>query len=322
MFGSFAKWVHEIDDPARIPEVISRAFHTATSGRPGPVVIALPEDLLTEPADCADAARYRTAEPHPAPADLATLRTLLAEAKRPFVILGGGGWSAEACADIQAFAESFELPVGVSFRRQDYFDNAHPQLRRPRRHLGRAAAQRPRARRRSPAARRHPARRGLEPELQPARHPEPAADPGPRSSRRRGARPAVRAGSADPRRDAGVRRRGAGARAGRRSAWREQTRLAHEQYLASLEPPPSAGRGPARRHRALAERSSARRRDRHQRRRQLLRLGQRLLPVPALPLAARADQRLDGLRHARRRSPPSWSIPSARSCASPATAAS
>jgi acetolactate synthase-1/2/3 large subunit len=126
MFGSFAKWVHEIDDPARIPEAISRAFHTAVSGRPGPVIISLPEDMLTETADCADAARYRLAEPHPAAADMARLRELLAEARRPFVILGGGGWSAGACADIQAFAESFELPVGVSFRRQDYFDNTPP----------------------------------------------------------------------------------------------------------------------------------------------------------------------------------------------------
>ena len=107
MFGRIAKWVCEIDDPARIPELISRAFHTATSGRPGPVVIALPEDVLIEPADCADAARYRVrSRPHPAAADMARLRVLLAAAKRPFVVLGGGGWNAEACADIQAFAEN------------------------------------------------------------------------------------------------------------------------------------------------------------------------------------------------------------------------
>jgi acetolactate synthase I/II/III large subunit len=126
MFGSIAKWVHEIDDPARIPEVVSRAFHTATAGRPGPVVLALPEDMLTEPAECEDAARYRVSQPHPGAADMKHLRTLLAEAQRPFMILGGGGWDSQACADIQAFAERFELPVGVSFRRQDYFDNSHP----------------------------------------------------------------------------------------------------------------------------------------------------------------------------------------------------
>jgi acetolactate synthase-1/2/3 large subunit len=126
MFGDFAKWVHEIDDPARIPEVISRAFQTATSGRPGPVVISLPEDMLVETADCEDAVRYKVSQPHPGADDMARLRTLLATAKSPFVILGGGGWNAQACADIQAFAEKFDLPVGVSFRRQDYFDNLHP----------------------------------------------------------------------------------------------------------------------------------------------------------------------------------------------------
>ena len=126
MFGGIAKWVHEIDDPTRIPEVIARAFHTATSGRPGPVVISLPEDMLTETAACADATAYHPVQAYPAPLDMARLRTLLTSARRPFVILGGGGWSPEAYQDIQAFAERFELPVGVSFRRQHYFDNAHP----------------------------------------------------------------------------------------------------------------------------------------------------------------------------------------------------
>ncbi len=126
MFGGIAKWVAEIDDPRRIPELVARAFQTATSGRPGPVVLSLPEDLLTEPAAAADAVRYRPVQAQPAPADMLRLRALLAAARRPFAILGGGGWNAEARADIQAFAEAFELPVGVSFRRQDYFDNTHP----------------------------------------------------------------------------------------------------------------------------------------------------------------------------------------------------
>jgi acetolactate synthase I/II/III large subunit len=125
MFGSIAKWVCEIDDPARIPELVARAFHTATSGRQGPVVIALPEDMLTEAAACGDAARYHPVEAHPALEDMARLHVLLSAARRPFVILGGGGWDAKACADIQSFAERFDLPVGVSFRRQDYFDNTH-----------------------------------------------------------------------------------------------------------------------------------------------------------------------------------------------------
>jgi acetolactate synthase I/II/III large subunit len=126
MFGGIAKWVHEIDDPARIPEVVARAFHTATSGRPGPVVISLPEDMLTETAACADATAYHPVQAYPAPLDMARLRTLLTSARRPFAVLGGGGWSPEAWQDIQAFAERFELPVGVSFRRQHYFDNTHP----------------------------------------------------------------------------------------------------------------------------------------------------------------------------------------------------
>ncbi len=126
MFGGIAKWVAEIDDPTRIPELVARAFHTATSGRPGPVVLSLPEDLLTEPAAASDAARYQPVQAHPAQEDMARLRTLLSAARRPFAILGGGGWDARARADIQAFAETFELPVGVSFRRQDYFDNTHP----------------------------------------------------------------------------------------------------------------------------------------------------------------------------------------------------
>jgi acetolactate synthase I/II/III large subunit len=125
MFGGIAKWVAEIDDPTRIPELLARAFHTATSDRPGPVVLALPEDMLTEPAACADAVRYQPVQAHPAPEDMIRLRTLLASARRPFVILGGGGWSARARADIEAFAGTFDLPVGVSFRRQDYFDNGH-----------------------------------------------------------------------------------------------------------------------------------------------------------------------------------------------------
>ncbi|HEX6141222.1 MAG TPA: thiamine pyrophosphate-binding protein [Geminicoccaceae bacterium] len=125
MFGRIAKWVTEIDDPARIPEVMSRAFHTATSGRPGPVVVALPEDMLVERAVMADTRPYATVRAHPAPADMERVRKLLAAARRPFMVLGGGGWTAEARADIEAFADAFDLPVGVSFRRQDYFDNRH-----------------------------------------------------------------------------------------------------------------------------------------------------------------------------------------------------
>jgi acetolactate synthase-1/2/3 large subunit len=125
MFGPMAKWVAQIDHAGRIPELVSQAFHRAVSGRPGPVVLALPEDMLTETSDVADAGRYQAVQAHPGADDLQKMRTLLAKAKRPFMILGGGGWSAGAVDDIRAFAEAFDLPVGASFRCQDLFDNSH-----------------------------------------------------------------------------------------------------------------------------------------------------------------------------------------------------
>ncbi len=126
MFGPMTKWVAEIDQAARIPELVSQAFHRATAGRPGPVVLALPEDMLTEEAAVPDAGPYTPVQAHPGPQDMARLRDLLARSRRPFVIVGGGGWTAQAVADLQAFAEANTLPVGCAFRRQDRFDNAHP----------------------------------------------------------------------------------------------------------------------------------------------------------------------------------------------------
>ena len=125
-FGQMAKWVAQIDDPARIPEMVAHAFQLATSGRPGPVVLALPEDMLSERAAAQDAAPYSPVEAHPGAEDMARLRALLSSARRPLMILGGSGWTARAVADIQAFAEANSLPVSVSFRRHDRFDNAHP----------------------------------------------------------------------------------------------------------------------------------------------------------------------------------------------------
>jgi acetolactate synthase-1/2/3 large subunit len=125
MFGPMAKWVAEIDDAARIPEYVSQAFHRAVNGRPGPVVLALPEDMLTDRVDVPDAGRYKPVQPSPSIAQMHDLRDRLDEARRPFMILGGGGWSAGAVADIRAFAEAANLPVGCSFRCQDLFDNEH-----------------------------------------------------------------------------------------------------------------------------------------------------------------------------------------------------
>ena len=126
MFAPLAKWVAEIDSAARVPEYVSRAFHAAVSGRPGPVVLALPEDMLREAAEAADPGPYVRIEARPADEDIAAFKALLAAAKRPLAILGGGAWSAEAVARFQAFAEASGLPVTASFRRQDYFDNDRP----------------------------------------------------------------------------------------------------------------------------------------------------------------------------------------------------
>ncbi|MEO1328337.1 MAG: thiamine pyrophosphate-binding protein [Pseudomonadota bacterium] len=126
MFGPLAKWVAEIDRTDRIPEYLSRAFHVARSGRPGPVVLALPEDVLAAEATVSDIAAARPAIPAPAAEDAAAIAARLAEAERPMVIVGGGGWSAGAATDLAAFAEAWALPVGASFRCQDYLDNRHP----------------------------------------------------------------------------------------------------------------------------------------------------------------------------------------------------
>ena len=127
MFRPVAKWVAQIDDAARIPEYLSHAFHVAMSGRPGPVVLALPEDMLTTEAAVADLAHYQYVQPAPAPADIARLAELLSAAQRPVAILGGSGWNPAALADMRAFAEAWQLPVGCAFRFQDLFDNSHPQ---------------------------------------------------------------------------------------------------------------------------------------------------------------------------------------------------
>lgn len=119
------KLAMQIDDPARIPELVHHAFQTATSGRQGPVVVALPEDMLTEAANVADGKPYTPIRPHPGPDQLAEIRALLAGASRPVMILGGSGWTTDARDAITEFAEANRLPVAVSFRRQDLFDNRH-----------------------------------------------------------------------------------------------------------------------------------------------------------------------------------------------------
>jgi acetolactate synthase I/II/III large subunit len=125
MFGQMAKWVAQIDRADRIPEYIARAFQVATSGRMGPVVLALPEDVLTAKVAVADARAYQKIQIQPETQALARLSSLLSSAERPFVIVGGTGWNTAACADLQRFAETQQLPIGCAFRFQDLFDNRH-----------------------------------------------------------------------------------------------------------------------------------------------------------------------------------------------------
>ncbi|MGJ7038402.1 acetolactate synthase-1/2/3 large subunit [Shinella sp. BE166] len=126
MFGQMAKWVVEIEDAARIPELISQAFHRAVNGRPGPVVVALPEDMLTDLVTVADTPAFKRVEAYAGQPQLDEMTALLAKAERPMVVAGGGGWTQQAVADLKAFSEAFSLPVAASFRCQDLFDNAHP----------------------------------------------------------------------------------------------------------------------------------------------------------------------------------------------------
>jgi acetolactate synthase-1/2/3 large subunit len=124
-FGDIAKWVVEIDDAARIPELVTRAFAVATSGRPGPVIVSLPEDMLVSEVEAPAALPFTSVETRPGDAELDELEKLLGEAKRPFVILGGTRWSDEAVARMQRISKNWALPVGVSFRRQMLFDHLH-----------------------------------------------------------------------------------------------------------------------------------------------------------------------------------------------------
>ena len=126
VFGSICKWVVEIDRADRIPEIIARAFRVATQGRPGPVLISLPEDMLDDLATVADAPLVAPVESAPAPGDIASLGAKLASAARPLVIVGGSRWSGAACENLIRFVERFDLPVATAFRRAHLFPATHP----------------------------------------------------------------------------------------------------------------------------------------------------------------------------------------------------
>ena len=126
MFGQMSKWVAQIDRANRIPEYVARAFHVANSGRPGPVVLALPEDMLVDWVDVPDTPRVTIAKNRPTAQSMLDVKELLRKSEKPLVVLGGSGWSERACRQVQSFIEKNKLPVGCSFRRQDLFDNHHP----------------------------------------------------------------------------------------------------------------------------------------------------------------------------------------------------
>src|SRR5579872_3867036 len=126
VFGAMTKWTTEIEDASRIPELVSRAFHTAANGRPGPVVVSLPEDVLTEHVATDDAPPYAAVEIAPGAAEMTRLAELLGAARAPILILGGSRWSQAACDSVARFAQKFALPVCTTFRRQHLLDALHP----------------------------------------------------------------------------------------------------------------------------------------------------------------------------------------------------
>jgi acetolactate synthase I/II/III large subunit len=126
VFGSMTKWATEIDDPARMPEIVSRAFYTAANGRPGPVVVAIPEDMLVERVAVVDAPPFSPVETSPGPAELERFAQMLSSAHSPIMLLGGSRWSQQACDRVATFAQKYSLPVATTFRRAHLFDALHP----------------------------------------------------------------------------------------------------------------------------------------------------------------------------------------------------
>lgn len=126
MFAPLAKWVAQIDATDRIAEYVARAFHVAMSGRPSPVVLALPEDMLSGQADIPDLAPAPAPLSYVAPQSVQAVADALATARRPLVVAGGSQWSQDAAEDLARFAATWDLPVAVPFRRQDRMDNRLP----------------------------------------------------------------------------------------------------------------------------------------------------------------------------------------------------
>jgi acetolactate synthase I/II/III large subunit len=125
VFGSMTKWTTEVDDPARMPEIVSRAFYIAASGRPGPVVVSIPEDMLIERIAVADAPPFALIETSPGPHEMKKFADMLGAARAPIILLGGSRWSQEACDRVGRFAQKYALPVATTFRRGHLFDQTH-----------------------------------------------------------------------------------------------------------------------------------------------------------------------------------------------------
>ena len=297
-FGSTAKWATEVEDPARLPEIVQRAFHTAMQGRPGPVVVALPEDVLTEAASVADAPRVEPAAIWPGQTQMAELQKLLWAAERPVVVFGGGGWNARAGARADAFRRALRPAA----------DRLVPPLER-RRQRPSQFRRRARARRqsqaegagrggRSRAADRRPHGRDAVAELHAVRHPRAAPGAGPRPRRRRRDRPRLSSAPRDRRDAAGLlRRAGRPAAAQRDCLGRRDARRARSVPRLDRPAAGQSRRGAARRDHAGAAQARARR-DLRQRRRQFRHLAGPLPALPPLQPAARAGFGLDGLRRA------------------------
>ena len=127
MFGGMAKLVMEVDDPHRMPELMAKAFNAALAGRPGPVVVSLPEDMLTEQTSAPDCPPIAVQATAVGESSAAAIAQALRAAQRPLVIVGGSSWSDGACAGLRGFVEAWNLPVASSFRRQDVLDNTNAQ---------------------------------------------------------------------------------------------------------------------------------------------------------------------------------------------------
>ena len=323
MFAPLAKWACEVTEQERIPELVSRAYHVACSGRPGPVVLSFPEDVLAEPAEVADAEPYRVVQAHPGRDELEHMTELLAAAERPLLLVGGGGWTAEAARDMLAFAEAGGLPTVASFRCQSYVDNHSPM------YAGWAGV-------------------GIDPGTGGE---DPRGRPAPRRRRQAGRgddRRATRSSSRRARASASstcMRIRTSSAAStrvicsstpARRSSRRPPPRSTRWTALAGRAGASCCGPSTSRsstprevpgeldlgRGRGAPARAAAGRRHPGERRRQLHGLAAALLPVPALPHPARADERRHGLRRAGRRRRQDRAARARPSSASRATATS